>query len=217
MTNVRPDRRIVRTKRLLKGALLELIQLRSYESITVDQIADRADVGRSTFYSHFTSKDDLLLYGFDQFLMGLTDHAAMLGEPASGPADILQLQSGSASTGPVANGFRFSLPLLQHIHSQKQFFLATIVSASDLRIRKKVIGLFVKMIRLELDMNSRNQSGTKEQLDTGTADEVAGVAHAHAIAGAFLAIAAWWLELAPNRSAEFVNDVFSDAVQSGCR
>lgn len=55
------DRRVRRTKKLLKDALIELILEQGYDSITVQDILDRADVGRSTFYAHFNSKDDLLI------------------------------------------------------------------------------------------------------------------------------------------------------------
>ncbi|MCP5100882.1 MAG: TetR/AcrR family transcriptional regulator [Chloroflexi bacterium] len=55
------DRRVRRTKKLLKGALIELILEKGYDAITVADILDRADVGRSTFYAHYNSKDDLLV------------------------------------------------------------------------------------------------------------------------------------------------------------
>ncbi len=55
------DRRVTRTKKLLRNALVELILEKGYGAITVQDILDRADVGRSTFYAHFNSKDDLLV------------------------------------------------------------------------------------------------------------------------------------------------------------
>ncbi|HEY8473361.1 MAG TPA: TetR/AcrR family transcriptional regulator [Natronosporangium sp.] len=63
MPEGRPDRRVRRTKALLRSALLELIQEKGYDRLTVQDIIDRADVGRSTFYAHFRDKEDLLLYG----------------------------------------------------------------------------------------------------------------------------------------------------------
>jgi len=57
----RRDRRVERTKRLLTEALMELVRERDYDDITVQDILDRADVGRSTFYAHFRNKDQLLL------------------------------------------------------------------------------------------------------------------------------------------------------------
>jgi AcrR family transcriptional regulator len=59
------DRRIQRTRRLLQDALVGLILEKGYEAITVQDILDRANVGRSTFYEHFYDKDDLLLSSFE--------------------------------------------------------------------------------------------------------------------------------------------------------
>ena len=55
------DRRILRTRKRLQEALLSLINEKGYDQITIQDILDRADVGRSTFYSHFLNKDDLML------------------------------------------------------------------------------------------------------------------------------------------------------------
>src|SRR6476659_8968394 len=57
----RPDRRVARAKRALKEALTDLILEKGYEAVTVQDIIDRADVGRSTFYDHLTHKEDLLM------------------------------------------------------------------------------------------------------------------------------------------------------------
>ena len=57
------DRRVQRTRALLLSALLDLIVEQGYEEITVQDIVDRANVGRSTFYAHFLDKRELLLTG----------------------------------------------------------------------------------------------------------------------------------------------------------
>jgi len=46
------DRRAVRTRRSLHRALMSLILRKDYEVVTVQDIVDEADVGRSTFYAH---------------------------------------------------------------------------------------------------------------------------------------------------------------------
>ena len=61
---MKPDRRIERTRRLIRDALYALIIEKGYDAITVQQIIDRANVARSSFYAHFRDKDDLLFYGF---------------------------------------------------------------------------------------------------------------------------------------------------------
>jgi hypothetical protein len=52
------DRRIRRTQKALHDALISLVFEKNYDSITVQEILDRADVGRATFYAHFESKDE---------------------------------------------------------------------------------------------------------------------------------------------------------------
>lgn len=64
-TNPPIDRRIQRTRQLLLDSLIKLILEKGYESITVQDIIDRANVGRSTFYSHYQDKEALLLSGFE--------------------------------------------------------------------------------------------------------------------------------------------------------
>ncbi|MEV6012340.1 TetR/AcrR family transcriptional regulator [Streptomyces sp. NPDC051976] len=68
-------------------ALIELMRAHRYESITVQQITDHADVGRSTFYAHFTDKDDLLVDG----VRGLVDSLEANGAGKSGPYPSLTL------------------------------------------------------------------------------------------------------------------------------
>jgi AcrR family transcriptional regulator len=55
------DRRTQRTRGSLQTALMELINERGYDAITVQDIVDRADVGRTTFYLHYSSKDELFM------------------------------------------------------------------------------------------------------------------------------------------------------------
>jgi AcrR family transcriptional regulator len=70
------SRDVQRTRRLLLNSLIDLILERGYETITVQDIIDRANVGRSTFYAHFQDKEDLLFSGFENFrtqYQGLND------------------------------------------------------------------------------------------------------------------------------------------------
>ena len=54
------DRRVSRTRRSIDVAFLTLLQRRGYEAVAVSDIVREADIGRATFYEHYTSKDDLL-------------------------------------------------------------------------------------------------------------------------------------------------------------
>ena len=55
------DRRVQRTRELLQKALIELIGERGYDAITIQEIVDRANVGRTTFYLHYNNKDELFM------------------------------------------------------------------------------------------------------------------------------------------------------------
>lgn len=61
------DRRVQRTRKLLQEALVSLILEKHYDKITVQEIIDRANVGRSTFYAHFQDKEDLLASNFASY------------------------------------------------------------------------------------------------------------------------------------------------------
>jgi AcrR family transcriptional regulator len=65
MKKMKLDRRIQRTRKILSEALISLVIEKGYEKTTVQNIIDRANVGRSTFYAHFPDKDALLRSGFD--------------------------------------------------------------------------------------------------------------------------------------------------------
>ncbi|GGK65290.1 hypothetical protein Sme01_24530 [Sphaerisporangium melleum] len=80
---------------------MALILEKGYDAVTVTDIIARADVGRSTFYAHFTDKKDALLSNIDQldFL-----HAA----PAGRPAEL----------------FAFSLPMFEHVHEHGRLLRA---------------------------------------------------------------------------------------------
>ena len=62
------DRRIQRTREQLQKAMFELISERHYDAITVQDLVDRANVGRTTFYLHFDHKDDLFLSCHDAII-----------------------------------------------------------------------------------------------------------------------------------------------------
>ena len=60
--------RVQKTVRLLRDALGSLIHEKSYDSIAVKEILERANVGQSAFYAHFHDKDALLASGIHQML-----------------------------------------------------------------------------------------------------------------------------------------------------
>jgi len=57
---------VSRTRRTLQHALLSLMLKNGYDAVTVEDICAEADIGRSTFYAHFTGKDDLKRSALDE-------------------------------------------------------------------------------------------------------------------------------------------------------
>ena len=95
------DRRVEKTRTLLRDALGALIREKPYDAITVTEILDRANVGRSTFYMHFRDKDALLASGIRELVT-----TAGSGAPAP-------------TAGPAERIVRFSGPLFAHIEAHR--------------------------------------------------------------------------------------------------
>lgn len=81
------DRRVRRSRRLLHEAFISLVVEQGYEKTTIQDILDRADVGRSTFYAHYRDKEALLTESFDPIREHLQRE---LGAPPAGPIDVTQ-------------------------------------------------------------------------------------------------------------------------------
>jgi len=78
--NGKMDRRIRRTRDQLGGAIMALVQEKDFDTITAQDVLDRAQVGRSTFYTHFRDRDDLFLSEVDEFYQYLA--TALAGKPS---------------------------------------------------------------------------------------------------------------------------------------
>ncbi|MEO5760433.1 MAG: TetR/AcrR family transcriptional regulator [Mesorhizobium sp.] len=99
MTKPPIDRRVARTRATLHQTLMSLIPKWGYEAITIRHICDAANVGRSTFYSHYTSKDDLMRSGIENLRQVLCDRQR---DALATPGDIRD------------RSFGFSLTLFEH-------------------------------------------------------------------------------------------------------
>lgn len=73
MTRLKKDPRVIRTRRLLKQALIELMEEQAFEEIKVQDISNRATVKRVTFYLHYKDKNELLIQCIDEILSDLRE------------------------------------------------------------------------------------------------------------------------------------------------
>lgn len=201
MPDQRADRRVRRTKRRLKEALFELIDEKGYDRITIREITDRADVGRSTFYSHYDSKEDLLFSGFDDWLLSLAVAAD---------------SEGAGRDPGYARHFRFSLPLLEHISSHESFFDALVVRGAGSRVSRRIIELLSDVARRELERSASTRPQAVLRSIERRARARVRDAQAQAVAGAFISIVAWWLESGSAWNVEQVDRVFQ-ATLAGAR
>ncbi len=95
------DRRVRRTHELLHEALFRLIREKDYHRISVSEILERANIGRSTFYTHYRDKEDLFASAVQEMLNGI--------RPAGR----------ASSTGATERIIGFALPVLEHIHRHR--------------------------------------------------------------------------------------------------
>lgn len=134
----RIDRRAARTRRLLHQALMQLISRKDYEAITVQDLLDEADVGRSTFYAHYAGKDELLRKGFEQLRLELT---------------AAQLQSRDAlGVAPLA----FSTAMFAHADRYKEIYRGLVGSRGNGIVLGEIRRVLLEFVEPEL-----NRSGTR--------------------------------------------------------
>src|SRR6266446_7381586 len=126
------DRRVQRTQQLLRGALFSLIQEKGFEKLSVQDIIDRANVGRATFYAHFDNKQDLLLSGFDALRATLREHQRQAHARRGGADDRL---------------FAFTREIFDHVAGYRDVFRAMAGEQSGALIHHLMHKLIIDLVR----------------------------------------------------------------------
>src|SRR5215469_590889 len=99
------DRRVRRTRNALGDALIALIEERSFQDITVQDILDRAQISRSTFYAHYRDKDDLFLSDVEDFLELMSNLLLRQNEASNRIVPVRELLTHFAQMRPLLSAF----------------------------------------------------------------------------------------------------------------
>ena len=126
------DRRIQRTRHSLRAALLELIKEKEYDDISTEEITERANVGRATFYKHYKDKEDLLL---EEFREMANEKVQVLSEvPFSA---WLQPEEDSADFGRKMSAPPL-LILFEHIYDNSELYYILLKSERSGRVIERI-------------------------------------------------------------------------------
>jgi AcrR family transcriptional regulator len=132
------DRRVARTRDRLGDALVELLLAKPFDEITVQEVLDRAQVSRSTFYAHYRDKNDLFLSDVDQFFEGM---ATLLARHADR----------SERVAPVGE-------LFTHVAEARDFYAVLVESGRIHDVRELGEAHFARGIEQRLEQQPRSLS-----------------------------------------------------------
>ena len=181
MEKEKTDKRVARTRQALQAALLELMVECGYEHLSVQQILDRAGVGRATFYLHFGSKEDLLRSSLER----LREHLAQDWNSAAGRP--------VGSSLPLG----FSLAFFQHVDSHRKLYRAIVGRESGAIVDKEMRRVLADLVLSEVG-----------QLDRSAKVRAKADLAAQYVAGALMGVVTWWLDRNIKLSAEEMDSTF---------
>lgn len=183
MREKKEDRRIIRTRKLMHEALMSLIVEKGYEAVTVQDILDRADVGRSTFYTHYRDKDELLFSSFE--------HLRTLFEQQQ------QALFASRHTGKEPD-VNFILELFRHTGQNHKLYKAIAGKQSGEMIRKYLHRYFYNLLIVPLTALMKNRKSPPVPIEITT----------HHLVSSLLSLVIWWLDNNMPYSAEKMDEIF---------
>lgn len=179
------DARVRRTRDALGDALVALMQEKAFETITVQDVLDRAQISRSTFYSHYSDKDDLLMSDAEEFFEAISTALSEHGDK-------------SERVFPVTEFFT-------HLSDVQPFFKALVKSGKFQENMELARGHFARGIERRLSELPRGKSIPPHQLPA--------IAFTHA--GALLSLLTWWLDRGMRESAAEMDELFHRMVWTG--
>lgn len=177
------DRRVQRTQQLLRGALFSLIQEKGFEVLSVQDIIDRANVGRATFYAHFDNKDDLLLSGFDALRATLRER---------------QQEALSRGKSVEEQVLAFTHEMLRHVNEHRHLFRAMAGKRSGETVQAALYRVVRELLRDEV----------RAIITVNNAQAWMSDAIVEFIAGGLFGMLMWWLNSKTRLSIEDLNATF---------
>ncbi|MCX6067462.1 MAG: TetR/AcrR family transcriptional regulator [Chloroflexi bacterium] len=175
------DRRVLRTRQALRSALLELISEKEFDSISVEEITERANLGRATFYLHFKDKEDLLL---EEFRVIASNRVQVLSEIPNSiwilNQDSLELANGSASIMPL-------LLVFEHAAQNADIYRILLRGENSQRISVKIREIIVQSIN-EIIQSKQKSEAVQFQMEVPV-DLLAAY-----FSGALMSCLNWWLD-----------------------
>ncbi|WP_318508812.1 TetR/AcrR family transcriptional regulator [Bacillus sp. T3] len=137
------DRRIAKSQIAIKNAVIELMSEKSFDDITIQDIADRADVNRGTIYLHYTDKFDLL----DKMIEEHMDNLRELCQSASE----LTFQEGN-------------YVWYEYFERNYLFFSTMLASKGAPYFRSRFLDLVIQEFKAEVDTSVGNNRGLSEEV-----------------------------------------------------
>ena len=184
------DRRIQKTEALLREALTSLIREKAYDSIVVKEILDRANVGRSTFYTHFRDKDELLASTIHEILRS---------------ARSKQLPSSAKHYERI---IRFSLPIFEYIQDHRYQHVSTgdglIGVNSRAILHEHLQKVLAELIGDDVERYFKGRRKAANQLPPDILIDY--------VASTFVLVLNWWVRTNSPLAATEVNDLFRELV-----
>ncbi len=169
----RADRRIQRTRQQLREALLALILERGYEALRVEDITERANLGRATFYLHYRDKEALLLDSIQQTVDELLAQVSAFAPP--------RLEAGSEA---AARWLQRAIALVfEHAAGSATLYRVILRGEGTAAISRRIHAMICQAVLAYLEAHRPHQ------MPYLPADVLANY-----FAGALLALLTWWLE-----------------------
>ncbi|MCM3699628.1 TetR/AcrR family transcriptional regulator [Paenibacillus macerans] len=123
------DLRIIRTKQSIRDALVELLDEKGFEGITVKDITTRAKINRSTFYTHYLDKFDLMTKCQEEIMYELSRIVKL-----AFPSVIGEITTKSQTL----SAFIYAVPLFEYLNENRKFLKAALSSKGDLSFQTKL-------------------------------------------------------------------------------